>query len=260
MNQSNQSKQVLLSVIGVAILVVAVVGVSFAFFNYTRTGTANTVETGKIKFNSVAGEAIELRNVFPISSTALATDEGNHAQTTVTIVGETTYSKGLDWKVTAQEVNFKGNPESQNTTALPVNVKVEFAAATGKTIGEAKATIGTNETTDCYKLYQYDTGTALQTGDTLAEGHIANSATYSDGTRYSGILTIKAYLDASQIAITDTLVGETYDGGTNGTTGNPGWVGTRTRLTTEQWNALAQYPLSFKVKVESRETGGTWVS
>ena len=48
MNQSNSSKQVLLSVIGVAILVVAVVGVSFAFFNYTRTGQQNTVRTGQI--------------------------------------------------------------------------------------------------------------------------------------------------------------------------------------------------------------------
>ena len=53
MNNSNQSKQILLSVIGVAILVVAVVGVSFAFFNYTRTGAANQVSTGKIKFVSV---------------------------------------------------------------------------------------------------------------------------------------------------------------------------------------------------------------
>ena len=33
MSNSNSSKQVLLSVIGVAILVVAIVGVSFAFFN-----------------------------------------------------------------------------------------------------------------------------------------------------------------------------------------------------------------------------------
>ena len=34
----NSSKQVLLSVLGIAILVVAVVGVSFAFFSYTKTG------------------------------------------------------------------------------------------------------------------------------------------------------------------------------------------------------------------------------
>ena len=49
MSNSNSSKQILLSVIGVAILVVAVVGVSFAFFSYTKTGSqTNTIQTGQI--------------------------------------------------------------------------------------------------------------------------------------------------------------------------------------------------------------------
>ncbi len=55
--ENNNSKQVLFSIIGVAVLVVAVVGVSFAFFTYSRTGTTNNViTTGKIVFN-FGGEA-----------------------------------------------------------------------------------------------------------------------------------------------------------------------------------------------------------
>ena len=38
MNNNNSSKQILLSVLGVAILVVAVVGISFAAFSYSKTG------------------------------------------------------------------------------------------------------------------------------------------------------------------------------------------------------------------------------
>ena len=48
----NSSKQVLLSVLGIAVLVVAVVGVSFAFFTYSKTGEKNnTLTTGNIFFN-----------------------------------------------------------------------------------------------------------------------------------------------------------------------------------------------------------------
>ena len=45
MNNNNSSKQILLSVLGVAILVVAVVGISFAAFSYSKTGTVeNTIQ------------------------------------------------------------------------------------------------------------------------------------------------------------------------------------------------------------------------
>ena len=48
----NSSKQVLLSVLGIAVLVVAVVGVSFAFFTYSKSGTMNNqLTTGSIFFN-----------------------------------------------------------------------------------------------------------------------------------------------------------------------------------------------------------------
>ena len=51
MENNNNSKQILLSIIGIAILVVAVVGVSFAFFTYSRKGkTNNIITTGSITF------------------------------------------------------------------------------------------------------------------------------------------------------------------------------------------------------------------
>ena len=39
-------------------------GVSFAFFNYTRTGSSNTVRVGNLTFNATSGTAINLDNVF----------------------------------------------------------------------------------------------------------------------------------------------------------------------------------------------------
>ena len=59
------SKKVLMMGILVAVMIVVVTGVSLAFFNYTRTGTANTLSVGRIYFNSTQDGKIELTNVFP---------------------------------------------------------------------------------------------------------------------------------------------------------------------------------------------------
>ena len=69
MKDNNNSRQVLLSVLGVAILVVAVVGVSFAAFSYSKEGTkVNTITTGTISMNYVEGDnAISLTNALPMT-------------------------------------------------------------------------------------------------------------------------------------------------------------------------------------------------
>ena len=40
------------------------IGVTFAFFNYTRTGTENTLSVGRINFNHTQDGKIELSNIF----------------------------------------------------------------------------------------------------------------------------------------------------------------------------------------------------
>ena len=71
MNNENSTKQVLLSIIGIAILVVAVVGVSFAFFTYSKTGEKNNVLTaGSIFFDFTDGTEIKLTDQLPITESA----------------------------------------------------------------------------------------------------------------------------------------------------------------------------------------------
>ena len=67
--KGNNSKQVLLSVLGVAILVVAVVGVSFAAFSYSKTGEqVNTITTGTITMSySETTNGINLTNALPMT-------------------------------------------------------------------------------------------------------------------------------------------------------------------------------------------------
>lgn len=89
----NSSKQVLLSVLGIAILVVAVVGVSFAFFSYTKQGnTNNTIKTGEIYTYLNEGADLVVSNAFPQLSApadikganAASTDDVGYLKFTVT--------------------------------------------------------------------------------------------------------------------------------------------------------------------------------
>lgn len=63
----NNSKQAVLSIVGIAVLVIAVVGVSFAFFTYSKQGTKNNViTTGSIAFEfKEATNGLTLTNQFP---------------------------------------------------------------------------------------------------------------------------------------------------------------------------------------------------
>lgn len=72
----NNAKKVFLSVLGVAILLVAVIGVSFAAFNYSNVGNENSISTGSITMSySEAFAGILLEDALPISDAdALATD------------------------------------------------------------------------------------------------------------------------------------------------------------------------------------------
>ena len=71
MNNNNSSKQILVSILGVAILIVAVVGISFAAFSYSKTGTTtNTITTGTITMSyTEPTNGINLTDALPITDT-----------------------------------------------------------------------------------------------------------------------------------------------------------------------------------------------
>ncbi len=230
MSNSNSSKQILLSVIGVAILVVAVVGVSFAFFNYTRSGAANQVKTGTIMFESTQTR-INVENVFPVSSEAVGTDTTNVKTAEVTIKGNTTYNKGIDFTVKATDVNMVAG-EAGSEVTIPLNVMVSQQNLTSV----SHLTLGA-----------FDKTNQLVNNSILASGKIPAN------TSVNGKIIVQVYLDASDVAITDTLVGDedVPSGYTNGTDNT--WLNGRTRMTTDQWNSLSSSPLSFTITVEANE-------
>lgn len=137
-NNSNSSKQILISILGVAILIVAVVGISFAAFTYARTGTTtNTITTGTITMSYTEGKnGITLTDALPITDGAgkALSAEGQYFDFTVNakIVGKGTTK--IDYVITATEV----------TTSLPsTGVKAYLTSNTDATVELAPTIVST---------------------------------------------------------------------------------------------------------------------
>lgn len=101
--ENNNSKEVLLSVLGVAILVVVVVGVSFAAFNFSQSGDVeNNITTGTINMTySEPENGINLVNALPMSDEQGMLLSGNNQyfdftiDTTVNGSGSTTINYAI---------------------------------------------------------------------------------------------------------------------------------------------------------------------
>ena len=241
------NKKVLLSVVGIAILIVLVTGVTFAFFNYTRTGTRNIIKTGRIYFNSEQDTAINLTNMFPIDVTnGIPNDNTKVGEITINVVGDTTYDEGIEYLVSAVNVS-----NSVGNKSVPISIDV---SVTNNSTNDPATTLGTADSdyfanrggnSSIYKVLANDT---ISNNDQLLVGYITKGQAGIDGN-----IVIKAYLDKAKIAITDTYDGnETDNMGTTTT-----WVNDRVTFTTGEWNSLQANGVSFQVKVEANE--GIWV-
>ena len=152
--KENNQKKMLLSVLGVAILVVAVIGISFAAYSTVFESNVNSVTTGTVMVNyTESGNAINVTNALPM------TDANGVAQT-----GTGVFS-------------FTVSTKADNTLTVPYEInltKVELACT------------GTNTPTGCYtsmadnqvKAYLTKGGSAVS--ETGANGtlisELANSA------------------------------------------------------------------------------------
>ncbi len=232
----NAKKQTRLMIIGFAILVIGLIGITYAFFNYTRTGSSNVIKVGRITFNSNQTNTITLLDVFPIDKTDV--NSSNQVGTaTINITGDTTYNDGIEYLL-----SVSGLTNTVNSKRIPIDVVV-----TANNVGTSDDDYFTNRGGDSsiYKVLKEET---ISNNQELLVGYITKGSTGINGT-----VTIKAYLDKDKIAITDTYDGNETDN--MGTTTD--WVNKRVTLTTEEWNSLQTNGISFQVKVEANE--GIWV-
>ena len=182
------NKKILLTTIAIAILVVLVSGVTFAFFNYARTGVSNVLKVGRIYFNTSQNGNINLTNVFPITSEELENDTNNHDSVEITITGDTTYSGGIEYLVSLVNVN-----NTVNNKKIPVKFNIEE-----ENIGTSNDNYYTSRGGNT-SIYSISNSGEIREGKYMLAGYIAPGQTGIDGT-----IEITAFVDKDKIAITDT--------------------------------------------------------
>ena len=237
------SKKILLSTIGIAVLIVIVTGVTFAFFNYTRTGASNNIKVGRISFVSKDEETITLSNLFPIDpeNTTDMNDPTKVGTYQITIEGDTDYSGGIEYLVSTTNSNLSNLPISINMTV-------------GSGLGTSDANYFTSRDIATTPIYKKLVGDTLVGDQMLLVGFIPQNTNLGTSNETGDVITIKAYLDKNKILISDT-----YDGTESDNMGTPNSLAQgKTVLTTTEWNALSSTGVSFKIKVEANE--GIWVN
>ena len=194
--QQMKNKKTMISIIGIAVLVIGLVGITYAFFNYTRTGSANVIKTGKITFNSEqTGNAINLTNMFPIDVTnGIPNDATKVGTVTIHVTGETTYDEGVEYLVSA--VNVQNSVGNKN---LPISIDVTYTNTSGETVGTADSSYFTNRSTTNASIYKILAEDTITNDGRILVGYIKSGSTGIDGN-----IVIRAYLDNSKIAVSDT--------------------------------------------------------
>ncbi len=244
-----KSPKQMIMVIAVFTLMIFVGGTTYAFFNYTRTGNANTLRTGRIYFSTeqTNNNTINLTNIFPIDPTdnTQMNDTTKVGTLEIEIEGDTDYDQGVEYLVSST------NTHITTSTGKLVPISLDVTVINLGTSNPNYFTARESKDTTIYKKLVGDT---LVGDQMLLVGYIKPNTTRGTIEGVNGKLTIKAYLDENKILISDT-----YDGTESDNMGTPNSLAQgKTVLTTTEWNALSSSGVSFQIKVEANE--GIWVN
>ena len=240
-----KNKRQMFTIIGVFTLMLLLGTTTYAFFNYTRTGSSNTIRVGRISFVTRQLDTINLTNVFPIDKANVDTDTDNVDSVVIEIIGDTDYSEGIEYLVSSKDTNIYTNQGTQVPISLDITIDDD--------LGTESTNYFTARESKNANIYKKLVGDTLVGDQMLLVGFIKPNTTSGTTEGIDATLSIKAYFDKDKIGISDT-----YDGTESeikGTTNE--WANGRTILTTTEWNALQTNGVSFKIKVEANE--GIWV-
>ena len=172
---------------------IAILGVvTYALFNYTRTGGLNNLGTGTINFSSNQGNSLNITNLFSMTSSEAAS--ANLDSIDIAIEGDTTYADGEEFVVSFTDVeNIVGGK------TVPLTYIATYEENTNKTIGSSSNNYYTARNSKNANIYTLSSTGKVMEDEKVLVGYIKSGNTGIDGT-----LSIKAYIDDDDVAISDT--------------------------------------------------------
>ncbi len=215
-NKKNNSKKLII-VLVVAVVIVTI-GVTYAFFNYTRTGSPNIINTGVIMFDFQDSGVLQLSNQFPISESEVTDDY----KIDFSISGHNTLPDGVNFNVYA----IHGDDISGKTWLTDNVIKMKliapsngngftitnnFSNASTPVYNDGKALIATGNiknttalTTKNFTLYVWvDDSLAFVSSTTKRANNAEGNPSLADAT--SGTTTAIRYMKNNDVASTVTL-------------------------------------------------------
>ena len=242
-----KTKKQMFIIIGVFTLILMLFTGTYAFFNYTRTGSSNTIKVGRISFISRQTNTINLTNMFPIdpTETGIMNDDTKVGTLEIKIEGDTDYNNGIEYLISSVNSNIYTNQGQ----LLPISLDI-----TVTNLGTPTTDYFTERDSMDTTIYKRLVSNVLGGDERLLVGYIKKNTTSGTKEGVNGTITIKAYLDKNRILISDTYDGtESDDMGTTNAMAEG-----KTVITTAEWNAIQSSGVSFKIKVEANE--GIWVN
>ena len=104
----NKKKQIIITLIAIISLIVITVGVTYAFFNYTKEGTTdNTIQTGSITFLytevSGVGKGISLTEAYPVADSIGKVQVGEGKVFDFKVTSNISMNSNIGYQVTARK-------------------------------------------------------------------------------------------------------------------------------------------------------------
>ena len=168
--EENSSRKVLLSVLGVAILVVAVIGVSFALYATSSTGNNNSISTGTITMSyTEPSNGINLTNALPISDAEGKSLKGEGNVFTFTVSATASGTVTVPYEINITKDSSTTLADGAVAVYLTKGTTTETEVVAKKLMSQVVTTANKSTyRTDSYKLYStnvvYQNGT-VKTGE-----------------------------------------------------------------------------------------------
>jgi len=109
--KESKGNNILLTIIGIATLLVAVIGATFAYFtavlSNNETGTSITINSGTLGITFVGGSSINIQNIYPRGNPAALVATDAWATKTFSVMGNTTAAANINYAL-ALSVNSNG--------------------------------------------------------------------------------------------------------------------------------------------------------
>ena len=168
--EENSSRKVLLSVLGVAILVVALIGVSFALYSTSSTGKVNSISTGTITMSyTEPSNGINLTNALPISDAEGKSLKGEGNVFTFTVSATASGTVTVPYEINITKDSSTTLADGAVAVYLTKGTTTETEVVAKKLMSQVVTTANKSTyRTDSYKLYStnvvYQNGT-VKTGE-----------------------------------------------------------------------------------------------